>query len=280
MTAPATMTLAARFDAAGLDWIVPHWPAHPAVRAFVTTRNGGVGAGPCASLDVGGHPLRGDDAHTAAIVENRRRIQAWLPSAPRWLDQVHGTRVVSIDGGAAEQPAEPIQADAAVTRRRGTVLAIRSADCLPVFLCDRDGEVVGAAHAGWRGLAAGLLENAVAAMGAAPARIAAWLGPAIGRTAFEVGDEVRDAFVSADRDAITAFAPGASGKWLADLEMLARQRLARAGVTTIHGGGMCTMSDPSRFFSYRRDRRTGRMAALIWIDPSAGRIGDAEREAA
>jgi YfiH family protein len=273
------MTLAARFDAAGLDWIVPQWPAQPAVRAFATTRNGGVSDGPGASLDIGSHPLRGDDADTAAIVENRRRIEAWLPSAPQWLDQVHGTRVVTIDDPSAAASSAGVQADGAVTRRHGTVLAIRTADCLPVLLCDRAGEVIGAAHAGWRGLAAGVLENAIAAMGAAPARIVAWLGPAIGRTAFEVGGEVREAFIAADRDAITAFEPGAPGKWLADLELLARQRLMRAGVTAVHGGGMCTMSDPSRYFSYRRDRRTGRMAALIWIDPPAGRTDDAAREA-
>ena len=280
MTTGRTMPLAARFDAAGLDWIVPQWPAHPAVRAFVTTRNGGVSDGPCASLDVGSHPLHDDAADTAAIVENRRRIQAWLPSAPQWLDQVHGTRVLCIDTPPDAASSAAMQADAAVTRRHGTVLAIRTADCLPVFLSDRAGGVVGAAHAGWRGLAAGVLENAVAAMGAAPAHIVAWLGPAIGRTAFEVGDEVREAFMAADRDAITAFEPGAPGKWLADLEMLARQRLARAGVTAVHGGGMCTMSEPSRYFSYRRDRRTGRMAALIWIDAPARRAADAMREVA
>lgn len=279
MTTRGPMTLAARFDAAGLDWIVPQWPAQPAVRAFVTTRNGGVSDGPRASLDVGSHPLHGDDPDSAAIVENRRRIEAWLPSAPQWLDQVHGTRVVTIDGPSGTASSAGVQADGAVTRRRGSVLAIRSADCLPVLLCDRAGEVIGAAHAGWRGLAAGVLENAIAAMGAAPAHIVAWLGPAIGRTAFEVGGEVREAFIAADHDAITAFEPGGPGKWLADLELLARQRLMRAGVTAVHGGGMCTMSDPSRYFSYRRDRRTGRMAALIWIDPPAGRTDDAARGA-
>ena len=268
------MSLAGRFEAAGLDWIVPRWPAHPAVRAFVTTRNGGVSEGSCASLDAGGHPLRGDATYIAAVLENRRRIEAWLPAAPRWLEQVHGTRAVRIDATDPAQPAGGIQADAAVTHDRGVVLAIRAADCLPVLLCDRQGEVIGAAHAGWRGLAAGVLENAVAAMGCPPARVVAWLGPVIGRRAFEVGDEVRDAFAAADPRATTAFEPAAAGKWLADLEALARQRLARAGVRDVHGGGMCTMSDPSRHFSFRRDRTTARMAALIWLDATAGPSGD------
>lgn len=268
MDAPA---LAERFAAAGMDWIVPRWPAPANVHAFVTTRNGGAGEGPRASLDVGSHPLRGDPADVAAIIENRRRIAAWLPSAPHWLDQVHGARVVAIDAADASQAEDAPRADAAVTRRPGTVLAVRVADCLPVFLSDREGTVIGAAHAGWRGLAAGVLENAVAAMAARPSQIVAWLGPAIGRTAFEVGDEVREAFTAVDSGAATAFERRAPGKWLADLEALARRRLARAGVDEVHGGGMCTMSDRSRFFSYRRDRTRGRMAALIWIDAVAGR---------
>jgi YfiH family protein len=239
----------------------------------VTTRNGGASEGPCATLDAGGHPLRGDAGYVAAVLENRRRIEAWLPSAPHWLDQVHGTRVLRIANTRPAPSADAIRADAAVTRECGTVLAIRAADCLPVLLCDREGAVVGAAHAGWRGLAAGVLENAVAAMGCPTSRIVAWLGPAIGRSAFEVGDEVREAFTAVDPCAATAFVPVASGKWLADLETLARQRLARAGVDDAHGGGMCTMSDPLRWFSFRRDRTTGRMAALIWIDAAADRSG-------
>lgn len=274
MTTAEATTLAARFEAAGLDWIVPQWPVPPAVRAFVTTRNGGASEGSCASLDAGGHPLCGDAAYVAAVLENRRRIQTWLPSAPHWLDQVHGTRVVRIDGVHPAPSADAIRADAAVTRECRTVLAIRAADCLPVLLSDREGEVVGAAHAGWRGLAAGVLENTVAAMDCPPSDIVAWLGPAIGRSAFEVGDEVREAFTAVDRRAATAFLPVKSGKWLADLATLARQRLARAGVDDVHGGGMCTMSDPLRWFSYRRDRTTGRMAALIWIEAAADRSGN------
>jgi polyphenol oxidase len=274
MTTAEATTLAARFEAAGLDWIVPQWPVPPAVRAFVTTRNGGASEGSCASLDAGGHPLCGDAAYVAAVLENRRRIETWLPSAPHWLDQVHGTRVVRVDGVHPAPSADAIRADAAVTRECRTVLAIRAADCLPVLLSDREGEVVGAAHAGWRGLAAGVLENTVAAMDCPPSGIVAWLGPAIGRSAFEVGDEVREAFTAVDRRAATAFLPVKSGKWLADLETLARQRLARAGVDDVHGGGMCTMSDPLRWFSYRRDRTTGRMAALIWIEAAADRSGN------
>ncbi|MHB8496046.1 MAG: peptidoglycan editing factor PgeF [Casimicrobiaceae bacterium] len=271
MTETDAPTLAGQFAAAGIDWIVPRWPAPAKVHAFVTTRNGGVSEGSRASLDAGSHPLRGEPADIAAIVENRRRIGAWLPSAPHWLEQVHGARVVTIEATRTSQPADAVRADAALTRRLATVLAIRAADCLPVFLSDREGAVIAAAHAGWRGLAAGVLENTVAAMATAPSQVVAWLGPAIGRTAFEVGDEVREAFTAVDPGATTAFERGAPGKWLADLEALARRRLTRAGVDEVHGGGMCTMSDPSRFFSYRRDRMSGRMAALIWIDAPAGR---------
>ncbi|HEV2221349.1 MAG TPA: peptidoglycan editing factor PgeF [Casimicrobiaceae bacterium] len=264
--------LAEQFAAAGIDWIVPRWPAPARVHAFVTTRNGGVSEGSRASLDAGSHPLRGEPADIAAIVENRRRIGAWLPTAPHWLEQVHGAQVVTIEATGASRAADEVRADAAVTRRLGTVLAVRVADCLPVFLSDREGAVIAAAHAGWRGLAAGVLENTVATMATQPSQLVAWLGPAIGRTAFEVGDEVREALTAGDPGAARAFERRAPGKWLADLEALARRRLARAGVDAVHGGGMCTMSDPSRLFSYRRDRTLGRMAALIWIAAPAGRL--------
>lgn len=251
-------TLPADFTAAALDWIVPQWPAPDAVRSFVTTRNGG------------------------------SRAEAYLPSAPQWLHQIHGNRVVTFGSTAAmnspHRGGEPIApeavadvnapvGDAAVTRNTGVVLAIRCADCLPVFLSDRDANVVGAAHAGWRGLAAGVLENTVEAMRSDPARITAWLGPCIGPAAFEVGTDVREAFVTGDRDAATAFVPGRPGKWFADLERLARRRLARAGVTDVNGGGMCTLSDPVRFFSFRRDGTGERMAALIWIDANGRAAG-------
>ena len=273
--------LAARFAAAGLDWIVPRWPAAPHVHAFVTTRNGGVSVGAAASLDLGDASLRdGDPIDAARVAENRRRVAAFLPAPPLWLEQVHGTDVVFADpvasqrlpgdargaGGERLRQAESFAArgDAAVTRETNVVLAVRVADCLPVLLADRSGSVIGIAHAGWRGLAAGVIENTVAAMNSPPAEIVAWLGPAIGPSAFEVGADVRDAFLQADGRAGAAFTAAAPGKWLADLEALARMRLARAGVTSIAGVSMCTASDPGRFFSWRRDRTRARMAALLW----------------
>jgi len=238
------------------DWIVPDWPAPPAVRAFVTTRAGGASTGPFASFNLG---LRaGDDE--AAVRTNRERLRALLPQEPKWLRQVHGAVVVDAD----DLTGEP-EADAAVARRPGTVCTVMVADCVPVLLADRAGTVVAVAHAGWRGLCAGVIENAVARMGAAPQDVLAFLGPGIGPRAFEVGADVRDAFLARDPRADAAFAPHAPGKWLADLYALARQRLAGIGVGSVHGGGLCTHSDPLRFFSYRRERVTGRHAALIWI---------------
>lgn len=254
--------LAQRFAMAGLDWIVPRWSASTRVHAFATTRNGGTSTGACASLDLGSASLASvkPDA-AAAIVANRRRAQAFLPTSPVWLEQVHGADVVSI---GAVPPASLPRADAAVTRATHVVLAVRVADCMPVLFAARDGSVIAVAHAGWRGLAAGILENTVDAMGSNPAGIVAWLGPAIGPAAFEVGGDVRAAFLHDDPAARSAFVDAAPGKWLADLEALARMRLARAGVQSIDGGGMCTMSDASRFFSFRRDGPTGRMAAFVW----------------
>ncbi len=254
-------SLAERIAAAGYDWIVPQWQAPSTVHALMTTRNGGVSSGKGASLDVGGSTLPSTPDTAAAIVENRRRVQAFLPSPPVWLAQVHGSDVATVDTSA---PSSPPRADAAITREPDVVLAARVADCMPVLFADRDASVVAVAHAGWRGLAAGVLENTIAAMGCIPARIVAWLGPAIGPRAFEVGSDVYDAFVAQDASARTAFAPRSHGKWLADLEALARMRLARAGVHTIDGGGFCTFSERARFFSYRRDGTSGRMAALVW----------------
>ena len=259
-------SLARRVAAAGYDWIVPRWPAAANVHAFATTRNGGVGRGAHASLDLGGASIASSTpAEASAIAENRRRVQAFLPAPPVWLSQVHGAGVVTI--GPAP-PAHPPRADAAVTRHASVVLAVRVADCMPVLLCDRRGSVIAAAHAGWRGLAAGVLENAVAAMGCDATDVIAWLGPAIGPEAFEVGADVRDAFVRDDGHAAAAFVDRAPGKWLADLEALARRQLERVGVRSIHGGGMCTYSDAGRFFSFRRDRTSGRMAAFVWRDES------------
>lgn len=244
------------------DWVLPDWPAPGCVRGFVTARSGGVSTGPYASFNVGDRTA--DD--TQAVIENRRRLEALLPSPPRWLHQVHGARVVR-----AEDVSGEVAADAAVSRTPGTVCAVKIADCMPVLLCDRAGTVVGAAHAGWRGLAAGVLENTVAAMTCPPDRLMAFLGPAIGPDAFEVGGEVRAAFLAVDPAAESAFRPLGGGKWLADLYALGRQRLARAGVDEVHGGGLCTRSDPARFFSYRREPESGRMAALIWIAPRVSR---------
>jgi len=235
----------------------PDWPA--AVDALVTTRDGGASSGAYASLNLG---LRsGDDE--AAVRENRRRLQALLPSPPVWLRQVHGTRVADADAARAAG-VEP-EADAAVARRPGTVCAVLVADCMPVLLADEAATVVGVAHAGWRGLCEGVLEATVGAMGVAPERLIAWLGPAIGPRVYEVGDEVRDAFLARDPASAQAFRAARPGHWLLDLYAVARQRLAAKGVAWVHGGGLCTFSDPVRFFSYRRDRSTGRMAALIWL---------------
>ena len=237
------------------DWIVPDWPAPANVKAFVTTRAGGVSRGPYESLNLG---LRaGDDAQ--AVAANRAALRASLPQDPAWMRQVHGNRVIEAASATGSD-----EADAAVARRPGVVCAVLVADCVPVLLTDRAGSAVAIAHAGWRGLAAGVVENAVRAMGSEPAEVLAFLGPGIGPRAFEVGADVRDAFVGPDPATQSAFAPHAAGKWLADLYALARRRLALLGVTRVFGGGLCTHSDPARFFSYRRDRTTGRMAALIW----------------
>jgi YfiH family protein len=235
--------------------IVPDWPAPAAVRAAQTTRLGGVSRMPFDSLNLGA--CAGDVAEHVA--ENRRllRQRLNLPAEPVWLTQVHGADVASAAEGAA-------RADAAWTDRPGVVCAIMTADCLPVLLCDRTGAAVAAAHAGWRGLAAGVLEATVAAMRRPPGRLLAWLGPAIGPEVFEVGDEVRQQFLAADPAAHVCFRRSPSGRWLADLYALARRRLARAGVEAVYGGGFCTVGQEDLFFSYRRDGRTGRMAALIW----------------
>ena len=242
----------------GLSFLVPDWPAPLRVRALTTTRTGGISEGLYASLNFGDHV--GDDP--AAVAGNRALLRAHLPAEPAWLCQVHGVAVV--DAGEAPSGAE---ADASVARRAGVVSVVMTADCLPVLFCDEAGSVVGAAHAGWRSLVGGVLENTVSAMGVPASRVLAWLGPAIGQPAFEVGEEVRAAFLAHDPAASAAFLPGAGpGKWQADLYRLARQRLAAIGLTRVFGGGLCTYSDPQRFFSARRDgTRSGRLASLIWL---------------
>lgn len=243
-------------------WIYPDWPAPRNVRAAVTTRQGpGLSTGPYQRFNLG---LRsGDSAEAVAGNREALRQALALPSAPRWLCQVHGNGVAELGPLATKD--EP-EADAAVTHLSGTVLAILTADCLPVLLCGADGARIGAAHAGWRGLAAGVLEATVAAMGTPPARLLAWLGPCIGAASYEVGEEVRAAFVERDADAAGCFAATRPGHWHCDLAALARRRLAAVGLTRIHGGGFDTRTD-ARFYSYRRDRAaSGRFATLIWRD--------------
>ena len=237
------------------EWIVPDWPAPANVRAFVTTRAGGVSEGEYASMNLG--IASGDDP--ARVQANRAILMRHLPSPPPWLRQVHGTAVVDLDGDAERT------GDACVTRVPGRVAGVLTADCLPVFLADAKGTRVAVAHAGWRGLAAGVLEESVASLDVPPAEVLAWMGPAIGPDAFEVGPEVRAAFVAADAQAGEAFRPHTPGKYMADLYALARRRLARAGVGRIHGGGSCTFQERDRFFSYRRHKASGRMGSFIWL---------------
>lgn len=284
----------------GDAWLSADWPAPANVRGFTTLRTGpGVSAPPFDRFNLG---LRaGDEAE--AVLRNRAALieHAALPSPPRWLRQVHGVGVVRFDGdtgsrtnvgseassSAPARAAEPVttpspplppagegwaegapepEADASVTSTPGTVLAILTADCLPVLFAADDGSEVGAAHAGWRGLAAGVLEATVAAMRTPPQRLIAWLGPAAGPQRYEVGAEVYDAFVTQDRAAAHAFVATRPQHWRVDLYALARRRLAAAGLVpaNAHGGGLCTISDPQRFYSHRRDQRGGRMATLIW----------------
>ncbi len=240
------------------DWIVPDWPAPARVRAFVTTRAGGVSEGAYATLNLS--VSGGDDARR--VTRNREIVREVLPAMPRWMAQVHGVSVVDVDAWTAEGVPT---ADAAVTAAANRVCAVLTADCMPLLLCDTDGRRVAVAHAGWRGLAAGVVENAVDALDTKPARVLAWMGPAIGPRAFEVGPEVREAFVARDAHAHGAFAPHTPGKYLADLYALARQRLAAIGVERVWGGDFCTYHETARFFSYRREKRSGRMGAFIWM---------------
>jgi YfiH family protein len=248
---------------APLQTISPDWPAPPAVRAAFTLRLGGVSAAPFDSLNVGAHV--GDTG--AAVTENRRRVrtQLRLPAEPLWLEQVHGIEVADLDMASGQASAKPPTADAAIARRAGNVCVMQVADCMPVLFAARDGCAVAAAHAGWRGLAAGVLEATVARLAVAPRGLIAWLGPAIGPAHFEVGGEVRAAFLAHDPAAAAAFSANSRGRWQCDLSALARRRLSAAGVSAVFGGRWCTYADPARFFSYRRDGQCGRMAALIWL---------------
>ncbi len=240
--------------------IVPDWPAPAHVRAYSTTRLGGVSAPPFDSLNLSFSS--GDKPE--CVKQNRARVMSalGLPEPPRWLKQVHGVRVVDADL-AVHHP----QADASTSNRPGEVLAVMTADCIPVLICDQLGRRVAAAHAGWRGLAAGVLEATIDAMECNTSELLAWLGPGIGPQAFEVGPEVCEAFLAADPGAAAAFRPGTGDRLLADLYQLARRRLERAGVDAVFGAEHCTYSDPSRFFSYRREgKRSGRMGSFIWLE--------------
>ncbi len=240
--------------------IVPDWPVPANVKALQTTRHGGVSAAPYDSLNLGLHV--GDDP--VRVSRNRQSLAPLMPSEPVWLEQVHGTVVANADAAACR-----VVADACIARQRGSVCVVMTADCLPVLLCDEAGTVVGAAHAGWRGLCDGVIEATVKEMGVTPDKLLAWLGPAIGPQAFEVGEEVRAAFMAHDTNAADAFiAHGDQGKYHADIALLARQRLNALGITRVHGGGLCTYQQKDRFFSYRRDGVTGRMGTFIWLADS------------
>ncbi|MGF6092519.1 peptidoglycan editing factor PgeF [Pseudomonas sp. 18173] len=238
------------------DWLIPDWPAPAGVKACVTTRAGGVSVAPFDSLNLGDHV----DDSPEAVAENRRRLTEYFSIQPAWLQQVHGIVVADAD------PSRVMTADASWTATPGIACAAMTADCLPVLFCDRAGTRVAAAHAGWRGLAAGVLEATLDSLAVPPAEVLVWLGPAIGPQAFEVGPEVRETFVEQLPEAAQAFVPSQNaGKFMADIYTLARLRLAARGVTAVYGGGFCTVTDP-RFFSYRRAPRTGRFASLIWLE--------------
>ena len=249
------------------DWLVPDWSA-PGIGALMTTRAGGVSRAPYDRMnlrfEVGDEP--------AAVQANRDRFKAACGARPVYLEQIHGARVVRLHG--VEPPDAP--ADASIATEPGIACAVQVADCLPVLFAADGARAVGAAHAGWRGLAGGVLEATLAALcdaaGCAPGQVQAWLGACIGPARFEVGDDVRTAFgAPADARATRHFRPaGAPGKWLADLPGLARERLRAAGVERTSGGGWCTVEQASRFFSYRRVGVTGRMVAAVWIEPGRG----------
>ena len=236
--------------------ITPNWPAPANVTALQTTRKGGISVAPYASFNLGVHV--GDNQ--LAVLRNRMLLAPLMPSEPVWLNQVHGVTVADA-GHAGCLP----QADASVATHPGAVCVVMTADCLPVLLCDETGSVVGAAHAGWRGLCDGVIEATVTSMQLPASTLMAWLGPAIGPTVFEVGDEVRTAFVAKQPQAAQAFVAAAEGKWMADIYQLARLRLQALGIHRIYGGDLCTYSDDQRFYSYRRDGVTGRMGTFIWL---------------
>jgi YfiH family protein len=240
------------------DWLIPDWPAPATIKSCVTTRAGGVSLAPFDSFNLGDHV----DDDPRAVAANRLYLTSHLAVQPAWLSQVHGIDVAHAD------PLHVVAADASWTDTPNVACTIMTADCLPVLFCDRAGTRVAAAHGGWRGLAAGILEATVDRMQAPGSEIIVWLGPAIGPKAFEVGPEVREAFMGTHPETIEAFVPSINdGRFMADIYALARLRLAACGVTAVYGGGLCTVTDP-RFYSYRRSARTGRFASLVWISQS------------
>jgi len=241
----------------GLPLIHPEWPAPANVRAFSTTRIGGVSSGPWYSLNLG----QNTEDDLEAVVRNRGLLRDLLPCEPAWLKQVHGSSVVEVDARQYEQ-----EADAAISRIAGHACAVLTADCLPLLLCELSGRAVAAVHCGWRGLAAGVIENCLQELGCPPARLLAWMGPAIGPAHYEVDMAVFDAFTGASSKASSAFAPGRPGHWQLDLYELVRIQLSRLGVEAVYGGDFCTYGDPGQFFSYRRDGETGRQASFIWLE--------------
>lgn len=247
-------------------WLRPQWGAPSSVRAAFTLRAGGRSQGPYAALNLGSHV--GDDPQAVAANRSWLHEALALPEEPVWLTQVHGTRVADLDHERSPEPA-----DAALTRQPGRVCAILVADCMPVLFATRRGDAVAAAHAGWRGLAAGVLEATIATLGVPGEELHAWLGPAIGADRFEVGGEVRAAFLAADAGCAPAFRLNERGRWLCDLGLIARRRLNALGVRELSGAGACTYDDAARFYSHRREQPTGRMAALVWIDAGLAGTG-------
>lgn len=241
-----------------IDYIEPQWDAPMNVRALTTLRTGGFSKGAYASFNLADHV--GDEA--ASVIKNRLKLQAAfdLQHEPFWLQQVHGTHVIHLDGKPQNN-----EGDATFTHLKGYPCVVLTADCLPVLLCNRTGTVVAAIHAGWKGLLSGVIEATVEALQVPSDSLLAWMGPAIGPEAFEVSAEIRRAFMEKNSDAHLAFKPFAEEKWLGDIFLLGKQRLNAVGVTAVYGGYVCTYSESHRFFSFRRDKETGRMATLIWL---------------
>lgn len=248
------------------EWLIPNWNAPKNIKAIMTSRQGGFSQAPFDSMNLGGHV----DDDLATVIKNRaslkQRLQ--LPSEPLWLTQVHGVTIANADTDtdADQQYSANVEADACVAYKIGSVCAVMTADCLPVLFCNQQGTAIAAAHAGWRGLHAGILEHSAKSLNCPPEEVMAWFGVAISAAHFEVGSEVREAFISVQAEAHCAFVPSINkGKWLADIYLLARLRLEAIGVKNISGGEYCSYADSQRFYSYRREPKTGRMVSLIWM---------------